>query len=430
MKLKRDPRGAIETRLDTWKSIAQYLGRSARTVQRWHAGYGLPVHHLGGDASSVYAYSDELERWLRERDSLDQDGSSCCARMDDRQRVSAELTAQHGSAPEAEAAQLVLSAQRLWESLSSSNLSAITRMYRRATDLDPLNATAFAGLSQSLIAQAVLGNLHPTGAFHVASAALSRALEIEPDLFEALCASAIMKIFVERDWEGARLLLEKTLRMRPNVSQALVGWGFLWIAQGRLDEAASALRRAAVARPLNTSVVELLCWVEYLSGRFATALSLLADARECGHVGAVLDTVDALCRVALGGAEDLLQKLEGVASSGPRNYSLLGVLGFLYGRLGRASAARALIDSMSHTGITGVHDFAYAIALTYVGLGEQEEARKWLAKSFRHGSLWSLGFDSDPLLADLRRDGVQLSFLCAAGDLKSSISGVQSASPL
>ena len=57
----------VPTRLDTWKSIAQYLGRSCRTIQRWHERYGLPIRHLGGDSSSVFAYTDELDGWLKER---------------------------------------------------------------------------------------------------------------------------------------------------------------------------------------------------------------------------------------------------------------------------------------------------------------------------------------------------------------------------
>jgi phage terminase Nu1 subunit (DNA packaging protein) len=54
-------------RLDTWKGIAKYLGRSCRTIQRWHARYGLPVRHLGGASGSVFAYTDELDNWLRQR---------------------------------------------------------------------------------------------------------------------------------------------------------------------------------------------------------------------------------------------------------------------------------------------------------------------------------------------------------------------------
>ena len=64
---KVNAQGFAEARLDTWKSIAQYLGRSTRTVQRWHSEYRLPVRHLGGDATSVFAYTDELDEWLRNR---------------------------------------------------------------------------------------------------------------------------------------------------------------------------------------------------------------------------------------------------------------------------------------------------------------------------------------------------------------------------
>jgi len=52
-------------RLDSWKSIAGYLHRSPRTVQRWHAELGLPVRHIGGVSTSVFAFSDKLDRWLR-----------------------------------------------------------------------------------------------------------------------------------------------------------------------------------------------------------------------------------------------------------------------------------------------------------------------------------------------------------------------------
>jgi hypothetical protein len=52
-------------RLDSWKVIAQYLGRGTRTVQRWHVEYGLPVRHIGGISTSVFAFSDELDDWLQ-----------------------------------------------------------------------------------------------------------------------------------------------------------------------------------------------------------------------------------------------------------------------------------------------------------------------------------------------------------------------------
>ena len=54
--------------LNSWKEIAGYLGRGVRTVQRWEAQLGLPVHRPPGkDHSAVLAFSSELDQWLDSR---------------------------------------------------------------------------------------------------------------------------------------------------------------------------------------------------------------------------------------------------------------------------------------------------------------------------------------------------------------------------
>jgi hypothetical protein len=63
--------------LNSWKEIANYLGRGVRTVQRWEAQLGLPVHRPAGHSrSAVIAFEDELTNWLRatsqrERDAVE-----------------------------------------------------------------------------------------------------------------------------------------------------------------------------------------------------------------------------------------------------------------------------------------------------------------------------------------------------------------------
>jgi hypothetical protein len=48
-----------------WKELAEYLGTSARTVQRWEIEKGLPVQRVpGSNGHSVFADSRELDRWL------------------------------------------------------------------------------------------------------------------------------------------------------------------------------------------------------------------------------------------------------------------------------------------------------------------------------------------------------------------------------
>ncbi len=54
-------------RLDSWKTIAEYLGRSCRTIQRWRERYGLPIRKVGDESGSVFAFTDELDDWFRQR---------------------------------------------------------------------------------------------------------------------------------------------------------------------------------------------------------------------------------------------------------------------------------------------------------------------------------------------------------------------------
>lgn len=58
-------------RLDSWKDIAGYFQRDIRTVQLWEKKEAMPVHrHTHEGRSSVYAFPEELEEWLRGRRQL------------------------------------------------------------------------------------------------------------------------------------------------------------------------------------------------------------------------------------------------------------------------------------------------------------------------------------------------------------------------
>ena len=52
--------------LNSWKEVAQYVGRSERTIQRWEKNLGLPIHRPAGKLrSSVIAVAEEVDEWIR-----------------------------------------------------------------------------------------------------------------------------------------------------------------------------------------------------------------------------------------------------------------------------------------------------------------------------------------------------------------------------
>jgi hypothetical protein len=61
-------RNTPQKSLESWKQIAAYLGRSERTVRRWEASEGLPVHRREHERQdTVFAFKHEIEAWTRLR---------------------------------------------------------------------------------------------------------------------------------------------------------------------------------------------------------------------------------------------------------------------------------------------------------------------------------------------------------------------------
>ena len=62
------PNREKQATLESWKEIAAYLQRDAKTARRWEKEEGLPVHrHTHASRSSVYAYPSEIDAWRRNR---------------------------------------------------------------------------------------------------------------------------------------------------------------------------------------------------------------------------------------------------------------------------------------------------------------------------------------------------------------------------
>src|ERR1700704_3666507 len=53
--------------LNSWKEVADYVGRSERTLQRWEKNWKLPVHRPAGRMrSAVIALTTEIDDWIRQ----------------------------------------------------------------------------------------------------------------------------------------------------------------------------------------------------------------------------------------------------------------------------------------------------------------------------------------------------------------------------
>ena len=419
----------FHTRLDTWKSIAQYMGRSSRTVQRWHSIYRLPVHHLSGEAGSVYAYSDELDSWLRRRGRPESNEPPEFPLDDARipahqQFVSDFVHDPFNSSPVSpqariRSAQCVFLAGKLWNSVSHRNLPAILGHYRNAIDFNPGDAAAFAGLSLGLAMQGAWGMVRPAVAYAAAMAALEGALRIEPGLPLARCTEAWLKTLSERDWNGARRGFDEVLEVSPSCTRAMNGRALLYIAEVRPEAASKLLLKAAQHTPLSSVPLELYSWSKYLSSDFAEAIEQVQDARATGQSGPIFDAVEALAINRQEVRNTEIDRLDALAASSPPCSVPWGALGYMRAVNGKHLEAREILARMTarmtSSSKDGLGREPYAAALVLIGLDEWPQAVDCLEQSYRNGSLWSLGFRSDPMLEALRKDPLHMHFFNKLG---------------
>lgn len=362
----------------------------------------------------IFAYADELDDWMRNRGRCMTSDPTEISRpvLLQPPLVRDEPAQRHenaGSLPthgpgKNRSAELVIHAERMWGCLSDANIGTIVRLFRDAVDLDPFNAVALGGLAKAIAVECLLGKLRPSVAYPVAGAAVKSALEIDPELPEAKCTLGLLKMVTQRDWQGARLALDEALNLRPLTTDALVGRALLSIAEGCQQEASHYLQEARKQNVLSSPVVELYCWSEYLAGEYAVAMDQVSQARASGQFGSVFDAVEALASIQLEAPGAHIQRMEALAADSPHHAVLQGALGYAYAVNGQGRKASEILDAMAHPCVHEKMSDPYAIALILLGLNQRQAAVTRLDESYREGSLWSLGFQSDAILEPLRHD--------------------------
>ena len=375
--------------------MAGYLGCSARTAQRWFSEYSLPVRRVGSGSGRIFAYVDEVDAWLRSR------GHSLPAARPASGRpavlemapIDMEMTAIQASGarlPFAAArfdrsCELLAVAEKMWNTLSASDLGVITRLYREAIDSNPEDAGAFAGITIALIAGGLFDNVTTSSSSAAARFALQQATEIDSARAEVRTARAWVRLVLDRDWYGARCDFDAVLGQRRSFAPAVVGRALLHVADGKLNDAAALLHDFTAQYPLSAPAMIVRCWVEYLAGDAAAARHLIAQVRRAGLTGSLLDALEALAIIDPNDPEKSIQPLQALAARWsvhcPHHSLLQGALGYCYAVTGREQDALHILHSLMGSAAGRDTEVAYSLALIALGLNDLSAAMHWLKES-------------------------------------------------
>lgn len=303
---------SADRRLGSWKEIASFFGKDERTVKRWEVQRGLPVHRApGGNRTTVYAYVQELEGWLRGHDaSLPVETPIAEAPAPPKSGTSRHLpfimalaalvlvigaTAglqRTGILPFIEATDdpptepLAPSIHDLYLSglynLSTRTPEGLTRAVEQFTQIiarDPNHAGAYAQLANAynLLTQYAL--MPADIAYPQAKAAAERAILLDPKLAVGYSALAFTEFYWSRDFAHSQELFETALKLDPQSSQVYSWYALTIMHAGKFAEALKAIDRAQELDPESRAILANKALITFHAGNTREAVAMLLDLR-------------------------------------------------------------------------------------------------------------------------------------------------------
>jgi tetratricopeptide (TPR) repeat protein len=255
------------------------------------------------------------------------------------------------------------------------------KLLQQAVALDPEFAPAQAALATSWL---LMGNYGVSPIAEVrpkAKEAATRALALDPSDLDAHLALAAIRM--EHEWDFAGAEQEFLAAIRANSSaKAHLWYGALLSALGRHDEGVAETRAAYELDPLSLRVGADLGRALYFARRYDEAAAQLRRGIELEPGFSAAHSTLGLVLLEQKRYDAAIVELEqGVALlKNGDGYSIW--LGYAYGLGGRAAdAKRMLAVQQAHLARTGLG--ADAISLTYLGMGDREQAVAWLERAYQ-----------------------------------------------
>ncbi|NQY14626.1 MAG: tetratricopeptide repeat protein [Henriciella sp.] len=299
---QKDTLSAERVRLVGWKRIAIHLKCSERTARNWERAQALPVRRQQHDAkSTVYAYADELDRWLESRSTAPEGESDDHNSSPNRRNLvfgaligfaivvlapaiwflsvtyEPSGTHSHASSPDPQARDYFERGQALWRERGAEPNRRAIAMFQRAVDYDPSFAEAWSALAQAWLTLPTYAPEQSRDvAYDEAVIAADRALKADPSLVEA---RLVFVTVAQRrgNWQDSLDIYQEVLSANPNDANV-----HLWIAShyryvGAIEKSAHYVGKALALDPNSPHIrlENIIHEMTYQSGEGEAALDAL-----------------------------------------------------------------------------------------------------------------------------------------------------------
>ncbi len=301
-----------------------------------------------------------------------------------------------------EAYDLYLKGRFFWNKRTSEGLQQGRQYFEQAVAKDPAYALAYAGLADSYLLLGQFAFLSPQEAFPKASAAASKALEMNNELAEAHSSLAYVKMLYEWDWQAAEREFRRAIELNPSYATAYQWYAEYLAAMDRFNEALVAIERARELDPLSLIINSVEGYIFLLNSLSELAIERY---RQVIAMDPNFPTYAYLARAYLqkGEYEEAIAEIQKEINLFGRKPVTLALQAYAYNLTGKVNEALKLRDELEeqarHTYVDPYH-----MAVLYSGLRDNEHAIRWLQKASEEHSGFSLFVKVDPFLDGLHSD--------------------------
>jgi len=290
-----------------------------------------------------------------------------------------------------------------WNQRTQDGYSKGIEHLRRAIELDPAYALAYAGLADCYMFQ----DAPPKEAFGRAMAAARRALELDNRLAMAHASVGYIDFLYEWNWAESESELRQAIELNPNYATAHSMYARYLVAMGRSEEALRQAVRASELDPLSPGISTGVGLTYFLSRRFDQAIDQYKKTLAMEPKFWLANLSLAIAYNQKGRYSDAISVLQAKADAGDEEALLhLGYAHALAGHDERARKILALLTDRAHEKRVS----SYHLSYLYTGLGDKDRAIARLGKACDERAP-SVAFlrvqpELDPLRSDPRFDAL------------------------
>ena len=303
-----------------------------------------------------------------------------------------------------EAYQLYLKGRYHWSRRTKDDILKAIDSYKKAIDLDPNFALAYAATAEAYNSMGKNPDVPPKDCIPLAKAAATRALEIDPMLPQAHSALADSLALYDWDWAESERHFKKAMELDPNISYTHVAYGGSYLEPvGKADEAVAELERAVSLEPL-AMINNCILTTTYIYARKYD--KALAQGRSTYDLDATFPFAPhwlGFALIANGKYEEAIAVGRRVSPASPFGWMSAVVIAQAYANQGKRVEAEQQISLLRELAKTR-YVRPYYIASIYAALGDKDKAFAELEESFGERDCYLGRLTVDPFMDPLRDD--------------------------